>query len=95
MAKVWQDEKFKKRFVAEPATVFKEFGVEVRAGVQLRVVENTDQILYLMLPAKAPTGELTDADLKQVVGGDQRSKPATPKFTLTFSVERFDLKFKE
>lgn len=69
VAKAWQDDKFKNRLLAEPAAVFQEFGVEVPAGVQLRVVENTDQVVHLTLPAEPREGELSDDDLENVAGG--------------------------
>lgn len=69
VTKAWQDDKLKNRLLAEPAAVFQEFGLEVPAGVQLRVVENTDQVVYLTLPAKPQDGELTEEDLENVAGG--------------------------
>jgi len=69
VAKAWQDEKFKNRLLAEPAVVFKEFGIQVPAGVHIRVVENTDQIVHLTLSAKPREGELSDAELEGVAGG--------------------------
>ena len=38
------------------------------AGGELRVVENTDKICYLALPAK-PSDELTPSQLQGVAGG--------------------------
>jgi hypothetical protein len=70
VAKAWQNDQFKKRLMAEPATVLKENGVDVPAGVQLRVVENTDQVVHVTLPAKPREGELSDAELAGVAGGE-------------------------
>lgn len=69
VTKAWQDEKFKNRLLAEPAVVFKEFGIQVPAGVQLRVVENTDRLVHLTIPAQPREGELSDAELEGVAGG--------------------------
>ena len=71
VAKAGQDEMFRKRLLADPSTVVKEFGVEVPAGVQLRVVENTDQVLHLaLLPlAGQQDKELSDEELEGVAGG--------------------------
>jgi hypothetical protein len=68
VAKAWQDESFKRRLLADPAAVLKEHGVAIPAGVQVRVVENTDRVQHLTLPHK-PSGELADADLQKVAGG--------------------------
>ena len=69
VVKAWQDDGFKKRLLAEPAAVLKEYGLEVPPGIQLRLLEDTDQIIHLTLPAKPRTGELSDADLAAVAGG--------------------------
>jgi hypothetical protein len=37
-------------------------------GVQVRVVEDTDRLIHLKLPAKT-AGRLTEAQLEAVVGG--------------------------
>ena len=82
VVKAWQDEGFKKRLLAEPAAVLKEHGLEVPPGIELRLVEDTEQVLYLTLPAKPRTGELSDEALAAVAGG------LISKFvvnTLTFS----------
>ena len=71
VAKAWTDEKLKKRLMDEPATVLREHGIEVPAGMDIRVVENTDKIAYLPLPPK-PTGnvdQLNSEQLDSVAGG--------------------------
>jgi hypothetical protein len=68
VAKAWADEAFKQRLVAEPATVLREQGIEVPAGMEVRVVENTADRAYLVLP-KPPQGELSEEQLAQVAGG--------------------------
>ena len=69
VANAWQDDAFKKRLLANPAAVLKEQGLEVSAGVQIRVVENTDQVIHLTLPAKPRAGELSEDELEGVAGG--------------------------
>ena len=69
VTKAWQDDGFKKRFLANPSAVLKEHGLEVPPGVELRVVENTDRIQYLTLPAQPRDGELSDAELEGAAGG--------------------------
>jgi hypothetical protein len=69
VAKAWADETFKNRLLSNPSAVFQEVGLEVPQGLQVRVVENTDQILHFTLPAKPREGELSDAELAGVSGG--------------------------
>jgi hypothetical protein len=71
VAQVWADDQLKQRLLTNPAAVLKEFGATIPAGMEVRVVENTDKVVHLTLPAK-PLGdvtELTAGQLDGVVGG--------------------------
>jgi Nitrile hydratase, alpha chain len=67
IAKCWADEGFKQKLMADPAAVLKAEGATVLAGTTVNVVENTDKVFNLVIPAK-PT-DLSDADLDKVAGG--------------------------
>jgi hypothetical protein len=69
VARAWSDEGFKKRLLTQPAAALKEVGVEVPAGLQLKVLENTDNLVHLILPPRPGPGELTDDQLAKVSGG--------------------------
>ena len=69
VAKTWQDDAFKKRLLANPSAVLKDEGLAVAPGVQIRVVENTDKVQHLTLPARPRGGELSEAELAGVAGG--------------------------
>src|SRR5688572_26042261 len=70
-AEAWADDNFKRRRLENPASVLRQQGIEVPTGVDLRVVENTENVTYLTLPAKPAMDvtELNDRDLAGVVGG--------------------------
>jgi len=68
VAKACSDEAFRKRLLAQPAAALTEVGVAMPEGKQLKVVENTDQLVYLVLPAKADV-ELSEDELAIVAGG--------------------------
>jgi hypothetical protein len=51
----------------------KEAGLEVPAGVEFKVVENTDKVSYILLPPKPD--ELADEQLDAVSGGLLNSYP--------------------
>ena len=53
---------------ADPKAVLQEQGVTVPAGMQVKVVEDTDQVRHLTLPTR-PAGELAEGELVQVAGG--------------------------
>lgn len=68
-AKAWNDAAFKQRLLSDPNAVMKEYGLEVPAGVKIKIVEDTDTVSHLSLPPK-PTGkELSEEDLAAVAGG--------------------------
>ena len=67
VAQARADQTLKRRLMDTPVAVLQEHGINVRPGLDIRVVENTDKVAYLMLPAAG--SELTDKDLDEVVGG--------------------------
>jgi hypothetical protein len=69
VSKVWSDDNLKQRLIDDPATVLEEHGIEVPYGVELKVVEDTDQVCHLVLPP-SPSGDLLDEDLSDSEGVD-------------------------
>lgn len=67
VAKAWADEAFKQQLLADPMATLKAEGLELPAGLTVKVLENTDQLYHLVLPPK-PT-ELSDDSLDRVSGG--------------------------
>ena len=68
IAKAWSDEAFKQTLLTNANAALKAEGIEVPAGVTVKVLENTDQAVHFVLPAK-PKAELDDGDLGAIVGG--------------------------
>ena len=69
IAKAWTDEEFKARLLADPKAAMKEVGMDVPEGMEVEVVESTQEKAYLVIPAKPGPGELSDEDLDNVAGG--------------------------
>jgi hypothetical protein len=67
VAKAWQDAAFKQRLLSDPQGVLQEHGVQVPAGIQVRVVENTAQVVHLVLPQRP--ADLSAEQLDEVAGG--------------------------
>src|SRR4051812_37765308 len=67
VAKAWADDQFKARLLEDSGTILLEHGLELPAGVQVKVVEDsklvadTDEICHLVLPAR-PTAELQEEE---------------------------------
>jgi len=52
IARAWSDESFKGRFLSNPRAVLSEYDVSVPAGVEVTVLEQTDKLMYIVLPLK-------------------------------------------
>jgi hypothetical protein len=71
VAKAWLDPAFKKRLIANPTEVLKSEGIDVPAGVEIRVLEHAANVRYFELPAKPASleGRLTEEQLTLVDAG--------------------------
>jgi hypothetical protein len=71
IAACWKDDALKQRFLSGPHAVLAEHGMDVPEGINVNVVENTDNTVHVTLPA-APTanGNLSDAELENAAGGN-------------------------
>ena len=69
-AACWKDEALKARFMSGPKAVLAERGIDVPDGIDVNVVENSDNTVHITMP-KAPTGptELFDEELATTVEG--------------------------
>jgi hypothetical protein len=68
VAKCWADPAFKAKLMANTNATLAAEGVDVPAGIEVRVVENSANVVYVALPARPADGELQDEDLAAVVG---------------------------
>jgi len=50
VAKCWADEGFKQQLLADPVATLKVQGLALPAGQQVKVLENTDQVVHLVIP---------------------------------------------
>ena len=68
-----EDEAFRRRLMEDPkGAVEQELGTRLPEGVEVRVVQESAQTIYLVLPSASPIGggaELSDSELEGVAGG--------------------------
>ena len=69
-AACWKDEALKQRFMSDPRGVLADHGIDLPGGMNVIVVENTDDTVHITLPMK-PSGELSDDELSHAAGGLQ------------------------
>jgi hypothetical protein len=68
IARARADDEFKRRLLVDPAAVMREYELEILEGVEMRAVESTDSIVYIVLPPP-PGEEVSEEDLALVAGG--------------------------
>jgi len=79
IARAWRDEAFRQRLLTDPAAVLKEHKLEIPGGVQLRVLEDTDQVIHLVMPRKpALLGEISEEELASIAGGAPAGRRDSP-----------------
>jgi len=75
---------YRSRAVSDPRGVLAEFGLQIGDDVQLRVLDSTADIRYLVIPRRPPgTDELSEEDLAALVTRDSMigvAQPAAPAF---------------
>ena len=54
IAKVWSDEAFKERLLTDSRAVLEAEGISVPPGVDVKVVEQTETQLFVVIPQKPP-----------------------------------------
>jgi hypothetical protein len=69
VAKAWMDEGFKKKLLSDPAARLKEEGLNVPPGIEVRIVEDTPNVRYLVLPLKPSAKELSEEHIAHFATG--------------------------
>jgi hypothetical protein len=73
MKRSLEDESFRQSLLADPkGTMEQELGSRLPESVEVRAVEETPEIIYLVLPSASRVGqggELSDQELEDVSGG--------------------------
>jgi hypothetical protein len=71
--KAWKEDAFRQALLTDPkGAVERALGGKLPAGVQVKVLEESADTFYLVLPAnpdRAPAEQLTDQQLEAVAGG--------------------------
>ncbi len=69
-AACWKDDALKARFMSDPKAVLAEHGINVPEGMNVNVVENSDNTVHITLPmAPAGSTELSDEEISAAAGG--------------------------
>ncbi len=83
VGRAWEDEAFKQALLHNPrAAIQNATGLQLPDDINIKVLEETPDTLYLVLPAdplsqESAEGELSDAALAMVAGGGGRGVPTS------------------
>ena len=70
-SKAWRDPDFMEELRTNPkAVIAKEYGVQLPDALELKVIEETPNTLYLRIPPNPSELELSDEQLEMVAGGE-------------------------
>ena len=65
----WSDRSFRERLKANPKTVLGEMGIQPPHNVEIQIVENTEDKIYLTLPL-SPVSNTREDEVEEFLGGD-------------------------
>lgn len=70
IVRAWTDEDFKAKLLSDPNAALVEHGVEISAGITVKVIENTANTQHLVLPvAPSNAAELSAEELEKIAAG--------------------------
>jgi len=64
VSKAWIDEAFQHRLRSDPAGVLRSEGVRIPQGVEIRLMEDTENVRHIVLPMKPSVQEITEEQFK-------------------------------
>ena len=68
-AACWKDDALKQRFMSDPKSVLAEYDMPVPDGMDVKVVENSDNTVHITMPMAPRGNELSDEELTAAAGG--------------------------
>ncbi len=69
MLNAFRNPQFKARLLSEPAAVMTEYGMHIPAGLEIKMVEQTEDIVHVILPPKGNLEDLSHLALQELVSG--------------------------
>lgn len=57
IAKAWSDKSFKEKFFSDPKTVLEANGITLPTDLEVKVVEQTDKLIYIVIPFRPEDAE--------------------------------------
>jgi hypothetical protein len=65
VAKAWVDDSLRQRLLHDPKSIMEEHGLPIPPGMEVKVVQNTEHVIYLPIAVKPPAADLSEEDLSK------------------------------
>ena len=89
IAKCWEDEAYKKRFIEDPESVLSEAGFVVEEGVTYKVIEQPKLVEYMVLPHD-DTKEAVQLLAKKILNKAEKTESVIPEGTEVRIIQNTD-----
>ncbi len=89
IAKCWEDEAYKKRFIEDPEDVLSEAGFVVEEGVTYKVIEQPKLVEYMVLPHD-DTKEAVQLLAKKILNKAEKTESVIPEGTEVRIIQNTD-----
>lgn len=91
IARAWNDEEFRRKFVADPKGQFEaHLGTKLPKTLTMTAHEETENSIHFVIPMKPQVtlGELSDEDLESIAGGriGEKDVPGAAAISASFAV---------
>jgi hypothetical protein len=94
LAKALVDDSFRQTLLSDLVATLKAEGVELPASLEVRVVQNADNLLFVGLPTTS-SRELSDKELGDVAGGEPAHPMSSSRLVSTNPVKTSDTSLSE
>ena len=66
VAKCWENEEFKQSFLSDPETILEQYGIELKEGIDYKVIESPKLVEYIVLPHDGTKEALVELSKKML-----------------------------
>ncbi|WKJ91334.1 NHLP leader peptide family RiPP precursor [Methylomonas montana] len=81
VARAWSDPNFRESLIRDGQTTLKQLGISLGEGVIVKVVEDTESIVHLVIPRRPI--DISDDDIRAIINGNPEIMKITPNQVCT------------
>ena len=69
LARAWSDPAYKAQLLADPNAILAAASIPIPPDVTIKIVENSEKVVHLVLPQPIQTTQLSEEELEQIAAG--------------------------